>query len=41
MRDLERLQEQYKRLWSHMKSRLEAKFTLVRDDFRKAAKEGR
>ena len=35
MRDLERLRERYKRLWNHMKSRLEAKFTPVCDDFRR------
>jgi methionine aminopeptidase len=35
MRDLERLRERYKRLWSHMKSRLEAKFTPVCDDSRR------
>ena len=40
MRDLERLRERYKKLWSHMKSRLEAKFTLVCDNFRKAADRG-
>ena len=38
MRDLERLRERYKRLWSRMKSRLGAKFTPVRDIFQEGCR---
>ena len=40
MLDLGRLREQYKRLWSRMKSRLEAKFTLVRDIIHEGRRQG-